>query len=45
VPALDECGQKRAEHNRRDARCKKVKEDREECAERLRGGGGGLECV
>src|SRR5207245_1850268 len=45
LPALDECRQKRAEHDRRDARCEEVKADGEECAERLRWGGGGLECV
>src|SRR5258705_4595254 len=42
VPALDECGQKRAEHNRGDAGCKKVEIDGNERAERLRGTGAGV---
>jgi len=45
VPAVDECGQKRAEHDGGDAGGDKVKEDGEKGAERLRMNGGGFECV
>jgi hypothetical protein len=47
VPTLDESGQKRTEHDGRDARCEKVKVDGKECAERLRetGAWDGVECI